>query len=152
MKYLVTVGTTPFDQLIKYLDLNLDRNKADLIFQTADGEYKPTNFEYFNFTPDIFSKYSDYTIVTHAGAGTVFKLLELNRKFIAVPNLERKDKHQIELANFLFKNNYAEVCYSYSELVKVIFERKLLNSSYVKYDKEAFFKGDEISKEISRLI
>lgn len=148
MKYLITVGTTSFDPLVEYLDLNLDPSRVEVVFQIANGSYVPKNFNSFPFIDSILSKYDDFIVVTHAGAGTVFKLLETERKFIAIPNLSRKDHHQLELANFLKKYNYAEVCFNYAEVVDVIDSKKLMQTSYCSYEKEVFFKGVDISKLI----
>jgi UDP-N-acetylglucosamine transferase subunit ALG13 len=47
-------------------------------------------------------------IITHAGAGTVFYLLNCKLPFIAIPNVERRDQHQVELYNWLKNNNYSQ--------------------------------------------
>ncbi|WP_199453639.1 PssE/Cps14G family polysaccharide biosynthesis glycosyltransferase [Vibrio owensii] len=150
MKYLVTVGTTAFDSLVRVLDTELKGLEIEIIFQIGEGKYTPQNFEFFHYTSNILDKYEDYVFITHAGAGTVFSLLDKERRFIAIPNLERKDKHQIELANYLDVNNYAEVCYDIDELVVVIKNSIVREANYAKYEKVEFFKGDDISLNIKR--
>lgn len=142
MKIFVTVGTTPFDDLIKYLD-NLD-TENEIIFQISDDyKYKPVNHKYFTFTDDIEEYYNMSDIViTHSGAGSVYRLLELKKKIIIVPNMTRVDGHQMDLANFMKDNKFALVCTEIEELDRMI---KNFNSSDIKeYKFDPFFKQDEI--------
>ena len=104
MKIFVTVGTTKFDGLIEYIDNNFDSKKYEVFFQIADGKYIPKNFPYVRFVSNIKNFFLKCDIViTHAGAGSIYELLELNKKIIIVPNLERKDKHQLDIALFMEK-------------------------------------------------
>ena len=120
MKILITVGTTSFNSLIKYLDENLDKN-TDVLFQIAKGEYIPKHFKYIEFTQDINILYDEADlIITHAGAGTIYKLLNLNKKILMVPNLERVDNHQIEIAEYMGTNNHAIYCKSFNEIIESI--------------------------------
>ena len=85
-------------------------------------------------------------IVTHAGAGSIYGLLEKGKNLIVVPNLERDDKHQSEIAKFVEDNNYALVCWDISDLPKLINKSRTFKKN--KYDKTDFFKYDEIIRII----
>ena len=90
MRILVTVGTTRFDSLIKYLDETFAGLDFEFTFQIADGKYEPVNFPFFTFSSDINTYYKESDLVIcHAGAGTIYKLLESRKKVIIVPNTER---------------------------------------------------------------
>jgi beta-1,4-N-acetylglucosaminyltransferase len=145
MKILVTVGTTKFDSLIEYIDVNGQFNGIDIEFQTANGGYIPVNHPYFSFVDSnaIIEKYAGADIIiTHAGQGTIIRLLEMRKKFIVVPNLERVDKHQLDIADFLSKNKYAFVAYSFSQLD--MFVDICRDYRFREYSKENFFKAGEI--------
>lgn len=122
MKILVTVGTTSFDSMIEAADkcaAKLDDHQ--FTFQIADGRYIPQYGDYFNFSDSISDYYSQSDgIITHAGAGSTYKLLELRKKIIVVPNLDRVDKHQSDIANFLEENNYALVVWKLSNLQEIL--------------------------------
>lgn len=142
MKVLITVGTTSFDSLIKYLDETLDKN-IDAIFQIAEGKYIPKNFKYFRFSENIDSIYNDNEIIiTHAGAGSIYNLLEKNKILLLIPNLDRIDKHQTDIATFMHKNNYAIMINERKEINTYIKKSKDLKlRSFKKTD---FYKTNEI--------
>lgn len=140
MRVLVTVGTTSFDSLIRVLDQQSD--KIEYVFQTATGKYCAKFHKSEKFINDIDSLYGKYDlIITHAGAGTVYKLLDDVIPFIVVPNTERSDKHQLELAQFVNIHSFAKVATvddfvnkDHLEIIKdaIAFERE-------KYTKQEFF-------------
>ena len=107
MKILITVGTTPFDSLIKAADVQLGQNHK-LIFQISEGE--PKSGHSFKFTDDIERYYNDADlIISHGGAGTIYRVLELGKKLIIVPNLDRIDNHQLDICDFMQKNKHAAI-------------------------------------------
>ena len=104
----VTVGTTEFNTLIKKADA---LKNEDLVIQYADGEYQPKNYPAFNFSDEISHYYKNAEIIiTHGGAGTIFKLLGLGKKIIGMANLERTDKHQTDLLKKLSDEGYLIWC------------------------------------------
>lgn len=146
MKILITVGTTSFDSLIEYLDRNLNK-EIDAIFQIAEGKYTPVNFNFFRFSEDIDSIYNDNEIIiTHAGAGSIYNLLEKGKILFLIPNLERVDKHQTDIATFMHKNKYAIMINKFKEINTYIKKGKDIKLSPFK--KTDFFKTDEIMKFI----
>ncbi len=121
----VTVGTTAFDSLIKLIDEISIQIKEEIICQIADGKYIPKNCEYFRFKSSLEKEFkSADLVICHGGAGTLFSLMELNKKVIAVPNLERKDKHQTDLIDAVSEENYIISCYELPEL-----KTKILDSA-----------------------
>lgn len=148
MKILVTVGTTAFDDLIKSLDEHYrnDVNIKILAQISSQHNYTPRNFESFEFS-DGFQTYVDSAdlIVTHAGAGSVYSMLEEGKRLVVVPNLTRADNHQIELARYVQSNNFAISCFDLREIRSCIDRAK--NMSFVPYKCEKFF-GHDIIREL----
>lgn len=151
MKFLVTVGTTPFDSLIKVADELAQKYKDfDFISQTSNGEYEAEFHFCFKFKKDILNTYSDRIVITHCGAGTIYQLLELRVPFIAVPNLERVDIHQREMANFLDQEGLSIVCYSPEGLFDIFEEKQWENFLPKPYLKDPFFSTPEIMAIVDR--
>lgn len=142
MKILVTVGTTPFETLMIYADQNLHGH--EIRFQISSGHYIPQSGTWFRFE-EIHDHYlwADL-IITHAGAGSVYTLLEIGKKIIVVPNLERRDPHQQELARYIQKIGAAIVLWQPSEIADAV----LTATSFTPapYSCYGFFKGEEISR------
>lgn len=138
MKIFVTVGTTPFDSLVKALDKPCSH---EVVFQIASGKTLPKFHSYFEFVDSIEEYYKSDIVFCHAGAGTVYPLLERGVRLVVVPNLERKDKHQLELAEYLDKKGFC-VCINVDELCKIdldVFVDKVLRFSPSPYKKTDFF-------------
>jgi beta-1,4-N-acetylglucosaminyltransferase len=97
--FLLSVGTTKFEGLVRTADALLPH---DGLFQIADGKYLPRNHPYVRFTRNLRRLISEADfVICHAGTGVLFQCLQLNKKVICVPNLERSDKHQLEIAEEL---------------------------------------------------
>ncbi|KAB0483018.1 hypothetical protein F7Q91_01575 [Vibrio chagasii] len=144
MKILVTVGTTVFDSLIEHVDSLAGSDKEnEYTFQVASSRIKSKNGSYVSFVEDIESYYLNADlIITHAGAGTIYRLLELRKKIIVVPNLERVDKHQSDIAKYMEKHKHLLVSWELDNLLSKINEAKSYVPVY--YSKVPFFKVDEI--------
>lgn len=120
----VTVGTTKFDALISALD-NLqvaealvDRGYKKLTIQKGAGSYQLCELvpmgetqhqlsnglyvEVFEFAPSltVYMQHADL-IISHAGSGSIFEALKLEKPLIAVANAILMDNHQAELAEHL---------------------------------------------------
>lgn len=148
MKIFITVGTTQFDSMIKAVDDFAQQSKSNnFTFQIATGRYIPKNGYSFSFTQDIDDYYNNSDlIITHAGAGSIYHLLKISKKIIIIPNLERADKHQLDIAKYMDENNFALVCYKLNDLSKMINESKSFSPHPFK--KESFFKVDDIANYI----
>lgn len=144
MKIFVTVGTTKFNSLIEFLDRNIEKNgKYEIEMQISDGDYKPSNWDYFDFTANIQSKYDNCDVViTHAGAGSIYKLLEMGKKIIIVPNLDRIDSHQTDIATYMDANNHAISVSILGEIPAAL--EKIQQIQLKPFEKIDFFKAEEI--------
>jgi len=142
MNIFVTVGTTGFDDLIRYIDL-LETEFTVIMQISNEAQYIPNNHRYFEFTDDIEQYYTAADIVvTHAGAGSIYRLLELNKRIIIVPNMSRIDSHQMDIADYMDRNKFALVCRDIHQLGDMI---ETINSSDIRpYVHDSFFKCDEI--------
>jgi beta-1,4-N-acetylglucosaminyltransferase len=146
---LVTVGTTAFDSLIRQIDTSISLD-LDIRLQIANGNYLPQNFSWFRFSSAISSLYEEADfIICHAGAGTVYRLLEMRKKIIVVPNLNRSDPHQRELAFFVESNRYGMVCWDYAKIQESI--ENIEDFRSVPFVKPPFMGGDLILKLIHQL-
>jgi beta-1,4-N-acetylglucosaminyltransferase len=145
----VTVGTTPFDSLIEYLD-NME-SKEEIILQISkDAKYIPKNKKYFQFISNINEYYEKASlIITHAGAGSIYNLLEKEKIIIIVPNTERVDNHQLDITEYMKNENYALTCFNLNSLEKMI--KNINNYNLKMYEKDSFFKAKEISKLVKSL-
>ncbi len=143
MNVLVTVGTTPFNSLFRAIDQSGLPEKFNLLGQTAGGQYQPKRFKCFDFDPE-FSKHLQWadTVVTHAGAGNVYKLLELGKKCVVVANLERIDTHQTDLTRYVSENNYALATNDVEEVVALVEQVGSFTPNC--YKKTDFFVANEI--------
>ncbi len=107
-RVLVTVGTTTFPSLVRYFDRPAPC--CDVVIQHADPARTLRHARGFAFSDQLQEWYAwADVVVTHAGAGTVYALLEARRRVVVVPNLERVDKHQRDLASHVATRGYAMV-------------------------------------------
>ncbi|GAB3037695.1 PssE/Cps14G family polysaccharide biosynthesis glycosyltransferase [Bowmanella dokdonensis] len=150
MNVFVTVGTTRFDELFEALYQEKKPNWK-LVCQTANPAIFYPEMICFDYANDI-DKYIEVAdvVVTHAGAGSVYSLLEKNKKLVVVPNLYRIDKHQSDLAEYVHKERYAISCFNMSDLGDCIELARTFQSQ--KYRKVEFFKGEEISAIINQVL
>lgn len=149
MKLLVTVGTTAFNSLFETLDNCEIPEHVEIECQIANGSYVPKKYQHFRFTDNFEDKLiSADAVISHAGAGNVFKLLELGKSSIIVANLERKDPHQIELARYVSENNFA-IGIKHLNLVNLNDSiRQLQSFEPTPYRKQAFRFADELNSKI----
>lgn len=145
MNVLVTVGTTAFNSLFEALDKADIASEFNLLGQIADGAYRPKKFDYFEFDENFQERlqWADL-VVTHAGAGTVYNLLEQGRKCIVVGNLERVDSHQTDIVRFLTENNFALATENVSDVPSLLEKAKSFTPS--PYKKTDFFVAKELSE------
>jgi len=145
MKLFVSVGNTQYNSLIKAIDELLPAADFDITVQLATGSYLPVNHSYIRFTDNISKYYAEAdVIIAHAGAGTVFQLLEENRRMVVVPNHERLDAHQLDLAQYVDENNFACVCYEFIKLKESVVQA--FSKQYKRYISEPFYGYEYIEQ------
>lgn len=142
MKIFITVGTTQFDRLINTID-KIDSSGNEFVIQTAETSVTKINHKHFKWVDNIdeYFQWADI-IICHAGAGTIYTLLEMQKKIIVVPNLDRTDQHQKEIANYFQRNNYGLVCWNLSQIEEQI--NTIQNTSFNIYNKDPFFQKNQI--------
>jgi len=146
MNIFVTVGSTRYDSLFYAIEKALNDNHNPT-FQIADGEYSHTKITTIRFVKNINEYYQNAdVIITHAGAGSVYNLLEMGKKIIVVHNTERVDAHQQDLVRFVEENNYGLGCYDVSQIAEKI--NKIENFQPAPYIKKEFSKTKEICESL----
>jgi len=75
-------------------------------------------------------------IITHAGAGTVFQLLEDKAKMVVIPNHDRIDAHQLDIAQYVDNNKFASVCYDLENIQTCVIAAN--ENEYIEYVNEPF--------------
>ena len=118
----VTVGTTyAFDELVREVDEFARRSGEEVIIQLGNTSYQPKNCKYFIFKKDI-SRYLSAAeiIITHGGAGTLFELLTMGKKIVALENLQVIDKHQSDILGKLESESHIIWCKRPSDIEKCL--------------------------------
>lgn len=142
MKVLVSVGTGSFNQLIEQVDKCLTGPEFEVRCQIGEGSFKP-HHDHYSFSDDFNTDVEQADIViTHAGAATVFELLEKGKKTLVVPNQFRLDKHQKDLADYVEKRGFARACWQLADLKEYVLH--VHEFDYLPYRKEHFFKAAEL--------
>lgn len=145
-RILVITGTTGFDSLIQTIDENRKLEQTyDIELQIGEGTYKPKYKSYFAFDKQLKQKLSQYDFfITHAGAGTIFMLLEHGKRVLVVPNTDRADKHQIELAQYVNSSHLCAVCHNVKNVAEYIENIDFTTSGLNTYEKKEFSAAREI--------
>ena len=108
-KLFFTVGTTDFPALTRKAN-ELHKSKKFKVVAQSPTRLKDTSLEQFNFKKNLIDYFlSSDLVITHAGAGSCYKLIELGVPIIIVPNLNRRDKHQKEIALYFEINNLENI-------------------------------------------
>ncbi|TWX63302.1 PssE/Cps14G family polysaccharide biosynthesis glycosyltransferase [Colwellia sp. C1TZA3] len=145
MKIFTTVGNTRFDALFKEVDRIARGKNWNMTYQISDGSYIPDSGSYFRFTDNIDDCYENADVViTHGGAGTIFKLLKLRKKIIVILNSCRLDPHQAEIVNYINENSYGLACFELNQLEKLLHQVSEFSPRI--YKDTPFLKAKEIVK------
>jgi beta-1,4-N-acetylglucosaminyltransferase len=135
---LVTVGSTLFDELFDQVDSLPDYIRNRITCQVGPSKKKPKVSKVIDFVDNIEDYYrSAQIIICHAGAGTVFRLLELEKKIIVVPNISRTDKHQLDLAQYVEDNNLGHCLKDFNTLEDTI--ARIGSLVFYRYKPKKFF-------------
>ncbi|MEN9501422.1 MAG: hypothetical protein RI964_707 [Pseudomonadota bacterium] len=149
-RILVITGTTGFDSLIKNIDecRELEHN-YEFVLQIGEGKYLPKFKKFIQFDKTLNKKLDDYDFfITHAGAGTIFMLLEQRKRVLVVPNTDRADKHQLELANYVLSSQLCAVCLNVNDIVPYIDDIDVKTARLMPYEKKEFNATREILRYI----
>ncbi|KJP85209.1 hypothetical protein AK88_05168 [Plasmodium fragile] len=128
----VTVGSYKFDDLIKQIDTKdfhmflRSEGFTKMSIQIGEGTYEPKliyrhssngekqflkRVKFFRYKKDLLKYFQKADLIlSHAGAGTTFEGLRMNKKMLIVVNDKLVDNHQLEFARRLSSLNYLEVC------------------------------------------
>ena len=150
MNVFVTVGTTRFNALVQACDQLAATSENEFVVQHANPGLALSHARGQVFFDDVAERYANAEVViTHAGAGSIFGLLEMGKVIIVVPNFERIDKHQSDIARYVEENQYALVCWALDELAATL--HKTASFVPAHYAKEGFFKFEEMAQMIQSL-
>lgn len=141
----VTVGSmAPFDELIMKVDkLAENRVISDVMVQLGNGSYIPKNTEWFRFKDDLKPFYrSAEFIITHNGAGTLFEILSIGRKAIAVSNPHTIQWENKDIMIKLSEKGYILSCQDPDHLEESISQVK--NWTPKEYREQPCMIGEEI--------
>lgn len=143
MNLFVTVGTTRFDSLVQWVALDPFFRSNDCVLQVGLGGLHPEGFEVFEFTDRIEEYYERADVViTHAGAGSIYQLLDFRKPMIIVPNTDRLDRHQYDIATFMQTNGYALTVFALDTLSEAV--QKAARTTFRLFERDVFFAGDDI--------
>ncbi len=136
----VTVGNGKFEPLVRKLDQLKKEGKIlpRITIQLGHGEYKPANCAWFAFAPHLEKYYSTADlIISHGGPGTVFEILHLKKKLVALPNRDRTDpRHQVEYLEAMAKETSALIyCEDAEKIEEAI--KKAETHNFVSYQPPA---------------
>lgn len=139
-RILVITGTTGFDSLVRSIDESRELEDGhEITLQIGEGKYRPKYKPSFDFDKGLKDRLMEYDFfITHAGAGTIFMLLEQKKRVLVVPNTERADKHQIELAQYVKSNNLCAVCQNVNDITQSIIEIDTRTQNLQPYEKLEF--------------
>ena len=120
---LITVGSVaPFDKLVMKADeLAGSGAISDVVAQIGNGSYVPKNARWFRFEHGLVKYYNKADLViTHNGAGTIFELLALGKKTIAIPNPDTIQMENIDIVKKLSTDGHIMLCMDVKELGEAV--------------------------------
>ena len=149
-RVLVITGTTGFDSLVRKIDESRElETEYDITLQTGEGAYQPQYKPSFDFDKGLKDRLHEYDFfITHAGAGTIFMLLEQRKRILVVPNTERADKHQIELAQYVKSQNLCAVCQNVQDVAHAHSTLEQSTQGLQPYEKVEFNAVKEVLRYI----
>ncbi|GAA4329041.1 glycosyltransferase [Flaviaesturariibacter amylovorans] len=115
MNIFITIGSQePFDRLLRIADnLAPEFPGVSFVAQTTKGGFAAKHIHILDFIPPAqFRKYIEEAdlIVSHAGIGTMLKVLELEKPLIVFPRKaafrETRDDHQVATMHAFVRQGY----------------------------------------------
>lgn len=146
---LGSVGTDRFEELVKAIDEVSKEIDEKIIIQIGKGRYKPKHCEYFTFVPTIEPYYKKANlIVTHGGAGAIYRLLGKGKKIVGVSNFHKPGRHQEQILKIMSKNGHLFWCKDLSKLKESILKARKMK--FVKYNPPKCEINKVIEKNIEK--
>ena len=119
----VTVGTTKFEELVKKIDKIAPELGENVLIQLGNGKYKPRNCKWFRFSPNLDKYYKKADLViSHDGAGTLFELINLGKRVVALENKETI--HNPDLVRKFSEEKHLIYCKDIENLKDCIYKAK----------------------------
>ena len=119
----VTVGSVaPFDELIEEVDRLIEKGALNgVVAQVGNGKYEPKRAKWFRFKRGLSGQYqSSDLIITHNGAGTLFELLAMKKRAIAIPNPHTNQMENLDVVQKLSRDNHILLCMDVKDLEKTL--------------------------------
>ncbi|MFA4720652.1 PssD/Cps14F family polysaccharide biosynthesis glycosyltransferase [Pyrococcus kukulkanii] len=151
----VTIGTAPFDRLIKLADeISPKLEFYEMVIQKGRTKYTPKNSKYFSFVPEykdiIRFNMNSKIIISHGGVGSIILALKYGAILVLFPRLSRygehNDDHQLEIAKFMKYSGLSEVAYTEEELYTLVTSLANYPANYTKTLLRLAKKIEKISK------
>ncbi|NJE86007.1 hypothetical protein E3E23_09250 [Thermococcus sp. CX2] len=151
----VTIGTAPFDRLIKLADeISPELEFYEMVIQKGRTKYNPKNAKYFSFVPEykdiIHFNMNSKIIISHGGVGSIILALKYGAMLILFPRLSRygehNDDHQLEIAKFMKHSGLSEVAHTKGELYSLVTSLANYPANYTKTLRKLAKKIEKISK------
>lgn len=136
MKVFVATGTQlPFDRLIRTLDeWAADHPEVEFFAQIGPTKHEPQHLQYRRFLdPEDFARHSREADlhVTHAGTGSIFGALELEKTLIVMPRLakfsEHRNDHQLATVDGFKHIKGINIAYDETQLIGMLDDLDGLN-------------------------
>jgi UDP-N-acetylglucosamine transferase subunit ALG13 len=89
--------------------------------QIGSGKYIPQNADWVRYLDNLqeIEQQADL-VICHGGVGSLFELLDLKKKFIAVPNRQLPGDHQAQLLRALESEGCCRCCWNLAELESLL--------------------------------
>jgi beta-1,4-N-acetylglucosaminyltransferase len=149
MIFVTAAGSTlPFNELVKKIDMLIAKReiKEKVIIQIGNGNYIPKNCKWFRFEKDLEKYYKKASLViTHSGGGTLFELVNWEKKVICMVNPGAVNNPDIVIK--LSSENYILWCKNLEEMKSSI--EKAKKFKFKKY-KSPKCEIDKIIKDFLR--
>ena len=144
-KIIFTEGSTEFPKLCDFACKLSDSDpKLDIFYQSFYHHKLKEKMQKHGVTLIVKYESIDWVknnfdlAISHAGAGTIFTFLEHSVPLVVVPNMQRIDKHQEDIANYLVAKNYAKVAKDFNSLLEILRGKAFLETC--KYVNESPFE------------
>lgn len=136
LRILFSEGTTAFPLLQRFA-CNVSASSIDAYICYQSYHRNQIKAQMDDAEINLIERYRDvgwvksnfHVAVVHAGAGTAFSFLEHGVPLVIVPNLQRIDKHQTDIATYLQKRNYAKIVTAWDELYKILLDEAWLSTT-----------------------